>query len=136
MGDAAGTFEIGHEQRERLWEVIATVRDAGPRQTGDVATDDIVDALVPVLSEIVAQRTVASSAVADAAWHDAGLEVWRAWTRFAQARTPVATAEAITSMSNAVTDLATFLPGYDYNRGTVVEADEDEEAGDAVTGQG
>lgn len=131
---SAGAFGIDSDERERLWEVIARVRDASSRQTGDAETDDIVDELCPVLGEIAARRTAANSAAVDVAWHDAGLELWRAWTRFAEARTPVEAAEAITGMSNAVTDLATFLPGYDYNSGTIVDEDEKEESGDRVAG--
>lgn len=57
-------------------------------------------------------------------WHEAGLSAYRAWDRFSSASTPVEQADAITEMSNAMVDLATFLPGYDAETGTVIDPNE------------
>lgn len=57
-------------------------------------------------------------------WHDAGLDVYWTWDRFKVASTPLDQAEALTAMSNAMSDLATYLPGYDYERGEIVDEDE------------
>lgn len=52
-------------------------------------------------------------------WQDAGVTAFRAWEQFAAARTPIEQADAVTALSNAMTDLATWLPGYDYETGTI-----------------
>jgi hypothetical protein len=59
----------------------------------------------------------------DEPWHDAALAAWHAWGRFTTARGPLEFVDAITAMSNAMSDLGTFLPGYDYETGTIAEVD-------------
>lgn len=46
--DETYSFPIPPElpTRQRVWDVIALVRDAGPRLPNDASTDDIIDALV------------------------------------------------------------------------------------------
>ncbi len=44
--------------------------------------------------------------------------------RFAKATTTLEQADALVAMNNAMTDLATYLPGYDDGRGEI-PADED-----------
>lgn len=101
-----------------------------PRLTDDADTDDIIDALLPVLGGIVDRRIAARGAGGGTAWHDAGLETRHAWDRFAQARTPVETADTITALGNAVAQLSTWLPGYDHDTGTIVAPGEEPEGED------
>lgn len=58
---------------------------------------------------------------------DAALEVVYWWNRLENAKTLPEQAEAITQLSNHVSDLKTWLPGYDLNSGTMPwERGEDE----------
>lgn len=57
-------------------------------------------------------------------WHDAGLHALRAWERLSEATTPLREADALIDLANAMSDLASWLPGYDIEIGTVPE-DED-----------
>lgn len=34
---------------EQMWDAIATVRDAFPREKGDASTDDLMDVLAPLI---------------------------------------------------------------------------------------
>lgn len=52
-------------------------------------------------------------------WHDAALEVVYLWEQFTHAREPLAQAERLVSLSNAVHDLKTWLPGFDPETGTM-----------------
>lgn len=52
-------------------------------------------------------------------WHDAAIEADYRWHLFTNARTPLDQAMALTDLSNAMHDLRTFLPGYDYESGTL-----------------
>lgn len=54
-------------------------------------------------------------------WHDAGLSVYWAWQRFVSSPDPVLRANAIIKLSDAISDLSTWLPGYDYETGTIDE---------------
>jgi hypothetical protein len=58
-------------------------------------------------------------------WHDAGRSVWDAWRALSGARTIVEQADAVSALSNAMSDLATFLPGYDYETGDFPDDGED-----------
>lgn len=59
-------------------------------------------------------------------WHDAGEEVAYRWYLFTHARTTLDQAMALTDLANAMHDLRTHLPGYDYETGTLpFERDED-----------
>ena len=44
--------------------------------------------------------------------------VWR-WSQLENARTLLEQADALTNLSNAMSDLATFVPGYNMNTGEV-----------------
>ncbi|MCK2245213.1 MULTISPECIES: hypothetical protein [unclassified Crossiella] len=128
MSDSVGRFEISREQRELLWTAISTVRDASPRQEDDADTEDIIDATVPVIGMVVAQEVLTRGAAVDEAWHEAGTEARHAWEQFSRACTPVDTADAIVALSNAMAALATFLPGYDYRTGSIIEPDDEPDA--------
>lgn len=54
-------------------------------------------------------------------WHDAGRSVYYAWERLKASRNPLEWADAINNLSNAMSDLATWLPGYDLDTGTLRE---------------
>lgn len=54
-------------------------------------------------------------------WHDAGLSVWRLWERYRDARGPLDAANSLVELNNAMANLVTWLPGYNYNTGTVPE---------------
>lgn len=59
-------------------------------------------------------------------WNDAGDEVAYRWYVFTHARDPLGQAMALADLSNAMHDLRTFLPGYDYETGTLpFERDDD-----------
>ena len=44
--------------------------------------------------------------------------IWR-WSRFAAARDPLSQAGALVNLSNAMSDMATFLPGYNSQTGEI-----------------
>jgi DNA-binding FadR family transcriptional regulator len=67
----------------------------------------------------------ARGAATEESWHEAALEAWHTWDRFSNARTPVEAADAIVAMNNAMSMVATFLPGYDYRTGTIVHPDDE-----------
>jgi hypothetical protein len=52
-------------------------------------------------------------------WHDAAIEADYQWSRFTDAKTPLEQANALVNLANAMDDLRTFLPGYDYESGTL-----------------
>lgn len=67
-----------------------------------------------------------SSSIADSApWHDAALSAWHAWDRFSTARTPIEQADAIGDLADAMSNLATWLPGYDDRTGRISDPDEE-----------
>ncbi len=57
-------------------------------------------------------------------WHAAGLAADAAWDRFATARDPLSQASAISALQDAMSDLASWLPGYDPELGRVPYDDE------------
>lgn len=57
-------------------------------------------------------------------WHQAAVNAWYSWDRFSRASTPIEQADAIADLANSMSDLATWLPGYDDRTGRIVEADE------------
>lgn len=64
------------------------------------------------------------------AWEPAGVEVAYAWHRFATAKTPTEQASAVVALSNAMSDLRSWLPGYDSEHDTMPwerEEDDDQE---------
>lgn len=61
------------------------------------------------------------------AWEDAGVEVAYAWHGFATAATALTQASALVALSNAMSDLVSWLPGFDGDTGTMPwERGEDE----------
>lgn len=122
-------FNLTEGQYDRLTEVISDVRDASPRRSDDAESTDILDAILPEIGKIVAEQQPVGDRTATA-WQGAGLAVWNAWEEFCAAANPLQAAGPIRSLNDAISDLATFLPGYDYNTGTIVHPDEARETGD------
>jgi hypothetical protein len=61
-------------------------------------------------------------------WHDAGEAAYRAWETLSEAKTLPQQADAIRDLGDAMGDLVSFLPGWDWQRGLLVlEGDEDGE---------
>lgn len=60
-------------------------------------------------------------------WYEAGDAADYAWYLFRTAKTPLDQAEALVMLSNKMHDLRTFLPGYDYESGTLPWEREDDE---------
>jgi hypothetical protein len=54
-------------------------------------------------------------------WMDAGFAAFYARERFSEARTPVLASSALVELANAMSDLASWLPGYDVETGTIME---------------
>lgn len=52
-------WTLSGEDAERLWDAIATVRDASPRLPDDADTQDIVDALAPLIEQQVRKAQAA-----------------------------------------------------------------------------
>lgn len=104
--------------------------DKEQQQLENVGSEDVFshDRLVTHIRQWATGSAETKSVTTDDSWHDAGLEVWHAWDRFSSARTPIETADAIVALSNAMSMLATFLPGYDYGTGTVVDPDDEPDA--------
>jgi hypothetical protein len=50
-------------------------------------------------------------------WHDAARTAWWEWERLSDARTPIEAAQAMVNLSNAMSDLVTWLPDWDADRG-------------------
>ncbi len=50
-------------------------------------------------------------------WQDAAVEAWWAWDRLSEAKTLPAQASAVNDLANAMSDLASWLPGYEYRTG-------------------
>lgn len=50
---------------------------------------------------------------------DAAVSAYLAWKNLSEATTPVGYAYAVTELNEAMGDLATWLPGYDYETGTI-----------------
>lgn len=51
-------------------------------------------------------------------WHAAGAEVVFRWREFRRASTPLEQANALVSLSNAMSDLGSWIPGYDIDHDT------------------
>lgn len=62
-----------------------------------------------------------------AGWHDAGIEADYRWHLFRNAKTPYDQADALIGLSNAMSDLRSWLPGWDFETGTMPWEREDEE---------
>lgn len=60
-------------------------------------------------------------------WHEVAIDVDYFWKVFISASTPLSQATALVNLSNAFSDLRTYLPGYDYETGTLPWEREDEE---------
>jgi hypothetical protein len=54
---------------------------------------------------------------------DAVEMAWFAWNRFENATNPVIQADALLHLASAMSDVATWLPGYDPNTGEVASDD-------------
>lgn len=52
-------------------------------------------------------------------WHDAALNVVYQFDAWTEARDPVISANRLIELNNAVTDLKSWLPGYEYETGTM-----------------
>jgi hypothetical protein len=65
-------------------------------------------------------------------WHDAALAVYWAWDDFERATNPVLQARAVTRLDDAVSDLASWLPGYDDHLGRIPYDDEQDENPDRI----
>jgi hypothetical protein len=50
---------------------------------------------------------------------EAARTAWLAWDRFQNATTPTLQASALIDLSDAMSDLATWLPGYNYTTGKI-----------------
>ncbi len=60
-------------------------------------------------------------------WLDAAEEVMYQWHLFSKATTPVLAANYLVELSNAMSDLQTYHPGWDYKTGTMPwERDDDD----------
>lgn len=59
-------------------------------------------------------------------WQDAAVEADYRWQRFAHAKTPTEQAEWLVELSNAMSDLRSWLPGFDSDTGTMPWEREDE----------
>lgn len=57
-------------------------------------------------------------------WHDAGYSVDAAWERVGRSTNIVDQANALVDLSNAVSDLITYLPKYDPRTGTIPAEEE------------
>lgn len=64
------------------------------------------------------------AAVETEPWHDAGLAVDAAFERLENARTLLEQADALVDLSNSVSDLRSWLPGYNAETGRVENYDE------------
>lgn len=60
-------------------------------------------------------------------WPEAVFEVDYEWYRFCHATTPLDQAQALVRLQDAMSDLRTFLPGYDYGTGMLPWERDDEE---------
>lgn len=52
-------------------------------------------------------------------WHEAGAEADYRWHLFIAAKDPLSQAMALTDLANAMHDLRTYLPGYEFETGTL-----------------
>lgn len=52
-------------------------------------------------------------------WREAGLEAVYQWHQFAKAGSILEQAGALVKLSNAMHDMSTFLPGYEWESGTM-----------------
>jgi hypothetical protein len=59
-------------------------------------------------------------------WHDAALDAHHAWNSFVEARDPITAAYALTTLNDAMSDLATWLPGYNPETGRIETAEDDD----------
>lgn len=59
-------------------------------------------------------------------WHDAGLEVAYWWDKYSMATTVIDQGSALLELINAMSDLKTWLPGWDGNIGEFTWFDSDE----------
>jgi hypothetical protein len=98
---------------------IAKTRQLAKSYRGAKSTQDIADALEGTLAELDRLREQATW------WHDAGLAAHWEWERYSTAREPITAAGALVELNNAMSDLASYLPGYDAETGTI-RGDDDE----------
>lgn len=60
-------------------------------------------------------------------WQEAAIEVDYLWNMFMDTTTPLGQARVLMQLQDAMSDLRTFLPGWDYETGTLPwERDDDE----------
>lgn len=52
-------------------------------------------------------------------WQDAAIEVDYLWHMFMDTITPLSQAKILMQLQDAMSDLRTFLPGWDYETGTL-----------------
>jgi hypothetical protein len=52
-------------------------------------------------------------------WQDAATEADYRWQIFMHSKTPTDQAQALVDLSNAMHDLRTWIPGYDYETGSL-----------------
>ena len=64
---------------------------------------------------------MADIAYEDSSWHDSGLNVNHYFEMFAAAKTPVEQAQYLIELTNAMSDLRTWLPGYDIETDVVID---------------
>lgn len=61
-------------------------------------------------------------------WQEAAIEVDYLWNTFMDTTTPIGQARVLMHLQDAISDLRTFLPGWDYETGTLPwERDDDNE---------
>lgn len=78
----AETWALTVEAGERMWDAIATVRDASPREKGDASTDDLMDALAPLIGAHARKAQAAElRRLAKGVWDCASPEDASVWLR-------------------------------------------------------
>lgn len=99
-----------------------TLRDLSPTDRVRAQLDRIPDSDAVTLDKDDVRALVDG-------WQDAGIHADAAWDAFCRARTPIEQASAIVDMNNAMSDLASWLPGYNAKLGRVPYADELDSSG-------
>lgn len=64
------------------------------------------------------------SSQSDTGWHDAGREAYWAWEELAEARNLSQQASAVDRLSNAMGNLVSWLPGWDWEHGVLKDPED------------
>lgn len=131
MSEYTSPSELAHRVRDKVREKHSSCHPEACPLSLVHAEDvqEILDTSASLLVESVGPDDPNGNGISydPTGWHDAGFDVYYAWDRLAKAGDPIEFANAVRLMQDAMGALSSWLPGYDYDKGVVVDPREDSE---------